>query len=76
MYVEDEDLPGLTKGERLIDMRDYLYSHRITHISTLSKRYQKSRTTIKKDLKTLELKFHVPFANEERKCIKVVTVKD
>ena len=70
--VNSEDAKYLAKGQRLIDMMEYLSMVRKTHISVLAERYGKSRTTIKKDLITLECDYGVPFENKERAYIKVV----
>ena len=66
----DEDLKHLSYGERLADMMKFLSKNRITHISKLMERYDRSRATIKRDLKRLEMDYNVRFDNKERKYIK------
>lgn len=67
----DEDLKKLTHSERLADEMKFLSKVRRTHISVLMERYDKSESTIKRDLKRLELDYDVIFSNVERQYIKV-----
>ena len=74
--VSDNNLATLPRSERLIEMMDYLERCGETHISELCKRYDKSPTTIKRDLFTLKYIFDLPFENKERKYIKLVVDKE